>query len=222
MIKWFQHKAYPDFWNDYQAINKLPLPQSINDTTFVVFDTETTGLQPKTDKLLSIGAFKVKNKTIFTSEGLELYIQQEEFKKESALIHGLRKSGNEPKLIENEAIEQFLKFVGNSVLVAHHAAFDMSMINEALSRLELPKLKNKYVDTAQLFERIVSANRHPKHLDLDHLAQFFNIGLHDRHTANGDAYITALIFIKLYTQYIQYNGSRLNDFLRSPRSAGLL
>lgn len=222
MIKWFQHKAYPDFWNDYQAINKLPLPHSINDTTFVVFDTETTGLQPKTDKLLSIGAFKVKNKTIFTSDGLELYIQQKEFKKESAPIHGLRKTGNENRINESEAIQQFLKFAGNSILVAHHAAFDMAIINEALARLDLPKLKNKYIDTAQLFERVIPANRHPKQLDLDHLAQFFKIPLHDRHTANGDAYITALIFIKLYTQYIQYNGSRLNDFLKSPRHAGLL
>jgi DNA polymerase III subunit epsilon len=222
MIKWFQHKAYPDFWNNYQAINKLPLPLSINDTTFVVFDTETTGLQPKTDKLLSIGAFKVKNKTIFTSDGLELYIQQKDFKKESAPIHGLRKTGNETRLAESEAIQQFLKFVGNSVLVAHHAAFDITMINMALERLDLPKLKNKYIDTAQLFERVVPVNRHPQQLDLDHLALFFNIGLHDRHTANGDAYITALIFIKLYTQYIQYNGSRLNDFLRSPRLTGLL
>lgn len=222
MFKWFQHKEYPDFWKNYQAINKLPLPHSIINTTFVVFDTETTGLQPKTDKILSIGAFKVKNKTIFTSEGLELYLQQEHFKRESAPIHGLRKSGNETRLAESDAIQKFLKFIENSVLVAHHLAFDVAMINAALNRLDLPKLKNKYIDTAQLFERVIPVNRHPDNLGLDDLANFFNITLHDRHTANGDAYITALIFIKLYTNYIQHNGSRLSDFLKSRKHAGLL
>jgi DNA polymerase-3 subunit epsilon len=222
MFNWFQHKAYPDFWNDYQAVNKLPLPHSIDETTFVVFDTETTGLQPKTDKILSIGAFKVKGKTIFTSEGLELYLQQDHFKRESAPIHGLRKSGNETRLTESEAIRQFLKFIENSVLVAHHVAFDVAMINAALARLDLPKLKNKSIDTAQLFERVIPINQHPENLGLDNLAKHFGIGLHDRHTANGDAYITALIFIKLYTNYIQHNSSRLSDFLKSRKHSGLL
>lgn len=222
MLKWFQHKNYPDFWQEYDAANKIPLPHSIEETTFVVFDTETTGLQPKIDRILSIGAFKVKHKTIFTSDGLELYLQQEYFKKESAPIHGLRKSGNEQRLSEVEAIQQFLKFIENSVLVAHHAAFDVAMINAALAKLDLPKLKNKYIDTAQLFERIIPIDQHPENLGLDKLAKHFGIALHDRHTANGDAYITALIFIKLFTKYMQHNSSRLSDFLKSPRHSGLL
>lgn len=222
MLKWFQYKNYPDFWRDYEAANKLPLPHTIEETTFVIFDTETTGLQPRSDVILSIGAFKVKNKTIYTSQGLELYLQQDYFKKESASIHGLRKSGNEIKRSESEAIQQFLSFIGNSVLVAHHAAFDIAMINAALSRLNLPKLKNKHLDTAQLFERIIPENQHPKNLGLDNLASHFHIALHDRHTANGDAYITALIFIKLYTKYIQHNGSKLSTLLKSPQHTGLL
>lgn len=222
MLKWFQHKNYPGFWQEYDAANKVPLPNSIEETSFVVFDTETTGLQPKTDVVLSIGAFRVKNKTVFTSQGLELYLQQERFKKESAAIHGLRKSGNEIKIPESEAVEEFLSFIGNSVLVAHHAAFDIAMINSALKRMNLPNLKNKFIDTAQLFQRVVPSQQQVKNLGLDEIARYFKIPLHDRHTANGDAYITALIFIKLYTKYIQLNNLKLNDFLKSHQRTGLL
>ena len=113
-----------------------------------------------------------------------------------------------------------LNYVENSVLVAHHAAFDIAMINNALKRMELPKLKNKSLDTSHLFNK-TRLDTSKAHFSLDELAERFKIPLHDRHTASGDAYITALLFLKLVS-ILNKNGSlKLKDLLK-PERRGLL
>ena len=68
------------------------------------------------------------------------------------------------KIEEKKAVIQFLEYIKNSVIVAHHAAFDVEMINKALIRLELPKLKNKVLDTGILYKK--APRRPPWALDL--------------------------------------------------------
>ena len=92
-----------------------------------------------------------------------------------------------------------MKYIENAVLVAHHAAFDVAMINAALSRLDLPKLKNRVLDTGHLFQK-TKIDTSKTHFGLDELSNLFKIPLHDRHTASGDAYITALLFLKLISK----------------------
>ena len=89
-----------------------------------------------------------------------------------------------------------MEHIKNAVLVAHHAAFDVAMINQALKRLNLPKLKNKVLDTGHLFVKS-KLDTSKKHFSLDQLSHRFNIPQHDRHTASGDAFITAILFVKL-------------------------
>jgi DNA polymerase-3 subunit epsilon len=84
--------------------------------------------------------------------------------------------------------------------VAHHAGFDIGMINSALKRLGLPKLKNTPLDTGVLYKKTLLKSYlvQPKeHYSLDELAEKFLISKKDRHTALGDAYITALAFLKI-------------------------
>lgn len=68
----------PKFYKDYAA-SLENMPSAISETRFVVFDTETTGLDPNEDRILSIGAVSVKNLQIDISENLELYLQQDFF-----------------------------------------------------------------------------------------------------------------------------------------------
>jgi DNA polymerase-3 subunit epsilon len=70
------------------------------------------------------------------------------------------------------------------------------MINQALSRFGLGKLKNDRMDTAAMHQKWKGLQQEEHHT-LDELCSFFNIPLNDRHTASGDAYITALLFLKL-------------------------
>ena len=222
-MRWFKKHSYPPFWNDYIASFDNRSEQNIRDIRFVVFDTETTGLNPKTDRVLSIGTIAIHNNTIIVSDQLEVYLKQDTFNVKTVKIHGLLKEGKLEKVLEEEAIIQFLNHIKNAVLVAHHAAFDIAMINACLKRMGLPKLKNKIVDTGFLYRNIKSpANPNP-HFSLDNLSKQFKIPQHDRHTASGDAYITAILFLKLIALLKQKKSKLKLDDLTLPKNRiGLL
>lgn len=220
MISWFKHKNYPIFWKDYSKKFKQKQPKSIENTRFVVFDTETTGLDIANDKILSIGAISIFNNVIDVSDSFEIYIKQNEFKAETVEIHGILKEGKLAKLPETDAMEQFINYIGNAVLVAHHTAFDIEMINAALKRLELPKLKNKTIDTGILYKKLEGKN--DSHFNLDVLCKEFNIPKHDRHTAAGDAFITALLFLKIISKLKNGRNLHYSDLFRVSGKKGLL
>lgn len=220
-MNWFKRKSYPEFWNIYQSHFSIKQEQDINSVRFVVFDTETTGLHTKNDRILSIGCIGIKDFKIKVLDQFECYLEQAQFNADTVKIHGLLKDGHLTKLEEKEAIIEFLNYIKNAVLVAHHAAFDVAMINSALQRIGLPKLKNKVLDTGHLFLK-TDPSRHKNHFSLDELSERFNIPLHDRHTASGDAYITALLFLKLVSKLRSKQDIALKDLLRSVNRTGLL
>ena len=223
MIKWFKHKDYPDYWNTYSNHFQKNTTKNLNSTRFVVFDTETTGLDTSTDRILSIGAISVIGNTIDVADSFEIYLKQDTFKAETVEIHGILKEGSITKFEEKEAIIKFLDYIKNAVLVAHHAAFDVAMINESLKRLELPKLKNKSLDTGILFKKTTLHKADNKHYGLDELCDTFNIKKHDRHTASGDAYITGLIFLKILSNLKQKNNRiTLKDLFFNSNRRGLI
>ncbi len=209
---WFSTKQYPEFWTNY--ISSLKKAYSLEHTRFVVFDTETTGLNPKKDRLLSIGTVTVINFNIDVADQLECYIKQDHFNAKTVEIHGILKGGSIAKVEEEIALKQFLKHIEGAILVAHHVNFDVAMINEALKRLGLPKLKNKTIDTGTLYKK-TKYLKTETHYSLDDLCNKFNITMHDRHTASGDAYLTAILFLKLSALLKEKNkGLTLKDLLR--------
>ena len=125
----------------------------IDSTRFVVLDTETTGFDYENDRILCIGAVVLQNYRIPIQESLEVYIQQEHYNKATAQIHGILRASVLNRPNELEGLQQFLDFLGDSIIVAHHTFFDVSMINKALERNGLPKLKNKTLDTAFLYKK---------------------------------------------------------------------
>ena len=222
MVNWFKHKNYPDYWNTYvQEFKKKP-EKDLKKIRFVVFDTETTGLDFKKDKVLSIGAISVKGNTIDVSDSFEVYLEQELFKKDSVEIHGIIKGGNYKKIKEREALIQFLAFIKNSILVAHHAAFDVAMVNEMLKKYDLPKLKNKVLDTGNLFKKTSLNETTNKHYSLDELCKIFKVKKHDRHTASGDAYITSLIMIKIISLLQKNRKLAVSNLFSNPNRRGLI
>src|SRR5690606_32400975 len=213
-------KEYPKFWTDYQNKFKTNPPETIEENSFVVFDTETTGLDLKKDRILSIGALKVQGKTIEVANIFEKYINQSTFNPETVAIHGIIKNDLNPNTTEEDAIIEFLEYIGNSVLVAHHIAFDVGMINKVLHRMGLPRLKNKTLDTMLLYRasRIISnLIDKERNYSLDELAENLNISLKDRHTAAGDAYITAIAFLKIVSRVSNQKNGRLKDLIRLNR-----
>jgi len=90
------------------------------------------------------------------------------------------------------------------------------MINKALERNGLPKLQNKFLDTAILYKKtriVTNFIDKNKVYSLDEIAEDYNIDITDRHTASGDAFITALIFMKLIAK-IDAKNIKIRKLLR--------
>lgn len=216
-MNWFKKKEYPEFWNAYINHFKNKQDTNIDSLRFIVFDTETTGLNIKEDRILSIGTVAISELTIKISDSFECYLSQNIFKNDSVKIHGILKEGSKEKVEEKEAITQFLNHIKNAVLVAHHTAFDIAMINASLKRMGLPKLKNKALDLGYLYKKTDLDRTVKNHFSLDDLAERFKIRQHDRHTAPGDAFITALIFLKVLSHLKLKKKITIHD-LESPLS----
>lgn len=203
MINWFKKNKtdqFPDFWKEYLNSFSVKPTENMDEVRFVVLDTETTGFNYRKDRILSIGAVSVLNNSIDVTDSFEVYVQQEKFNPKTVEIHGLLKKGKLDKTEEEYAIKTFVNYLGNSIIVAHHAHFDVTMINYALKRLGLPKLKNKVLDTGVLYKATrLTSNLidKEKNYTLDELANSLDISVKDRHTASGDAYITAIAFMKI-------------------------
>ena len=220
MFSWFKYKNFPIFWKEYSKNFKQKQPNSLENTRFVIFDTETTGLDIISDRILSIGAIGIFNHNIDVADSLEIYLKQDQFKAETVKIHGILKEGKLTKLSEAEAMEYFIAYIENAVLVAHHTAFDIEMINAALKRLGLPKLKNKTIDTGILYKKL--EGKKDSHFNLDTLCEEFSIPKHDRHTAAGDAFITALLFLKIISKLKKERNLHYSDLFRISGKEGLM
>ncbi|MFG4001849.1 DNA polymerase III subunit epsilon [Flavobacterium aquidurense] len=190
---------------------------TIEETRFVVLDTETTGLDYENDRILCIGALVLQNGVISVQNSFEVYIEQDHYDKSTAQIHGILKAFVIQRPTEREALEQFLAFLGDSIIIAHHTIFDVTMINKALERNGLPELTNKRLDTAILYKKTLIKSHlfeRKDHYTLDDLADKFDISKKDRHTALGDAYITAIAFLKIVKKLKEKKHINLNSLFK--------
>ena len=171
----------------------------------VVYDTETTGLNPKKDEILSIGAVKIKENKILTSKKFELFVKPDrEISQESIKIHYIRnidlQNGSNPK----EALEKFLYFIGNRTLVGYYLEFDVNMINRYLQPVLGIKLPNKQIEVSQIYYRKKRRSVPEGRIDLrfDSIMNDLNLPIFGKHDALSDAIMTAMMYIKL--QNIEY------------------
>ena len=167
---------------------------------YVVFDTETTGLNPKVDEILSIGAVRVKGNKILTSQTFEAFVKNEkEISKKSIEVHKIRPCDLENARSANEVMIDFLHFIEGRVLVGYYLEFDIAMINKYISPLLGIKLPNKTIEISELYydaqiERIPNGN-----IDLrfDTMLTKYKIPKMGLHNAVNDAVMSAMIFLKL-------------------------
>jgi DNA polymerase-3 subunit epsilon len=175
-------------------------PILLEENRFVVLDTETTGFDYEKDRILCIGALRLKNQTISVQDCFEVYLHQQHYNRASTEIHGILRREERPALPERKALEDFVAYIGKDILVAHHAAFDLNMLNASLRRQGMPGIDNPVLDTSVLYRKtVIDSPVVPKkeRYTLDDLADRFDISRKDRHTALGDAYITAIAFIQI-------------------------
>jgi DNA polymerase III subunit epsilon len=167
---------------------------------YVVYDTETTGLNPKKDEILSIGAVKIKDNRILTSEIFELYLKPSgNIDEKSITIHHIRPCDLERALEPLEAIEKFLYFIGSRPLVGYYLEFDIGMIERYVKPWLGIKLPNKQIEISGLYFDKKTALIPQGHVDLrfDRIMQDLNVPNMGQHNAVNDAIMTALCFLKL-------------------------
>ena len=163
------------------------------DGEFICFDLETTGLNANLDKIIEIGAFRVKNKEILDKFSIfvdpEIIISEKTTELTSITPEML---SGAPK--EKEAIKKFIEFCGEKpVLVAHNANFDVSFIKAACERLNI-KFDFTYVDSVPMSRALIMNAKNHK---LDTIAKILKIPEFHHHRACDDAKALAYIFIKL-------------------------
>jgi DNA polymerase-3 subunit epsilon len=208
-----------DFYKNYlKAFEKHDPSTLINNQSFVVFDTETTGLDPAKDHILSIGAVRVCHQCINISDSLSIIIMHDGIQNpKAAVIHGLVNT-KDFGITPAEAIQKFMQFIGSDILVGHHVAFDRVMINNLSISCGGGSLKNPTLDTSFLARRLDKPTD-PDSLDrkdyaLDKLCQRYHVVPKARHTADGDALITGLILLKLLHRLHQKGIRTVNQLMR--------
>ncbi len=173
------------------ALDDRPLAQ----LSFTVFDTETTGLDPSAgDEIIQIGAVRIVNRRLLRHESFEQLIDpQRSLPAASVKIHGISAGmlAGQPPIAR--VLPIFRAFVADTVLVAHHAAFDMRFLElkEAATgvRFDRPVL-----DTF-LLSAVLFPNQETHRLEA--IAERLGVSVMGRHTAVGDAIVTAEVFLKM-------------------------
>ncbi len=167
----------------------------LKELRYVVFDSETTGLHPSQgDELLSIGAVQVLNGRILTGETFERLIDPER----DIPAHSIRFHGITPAMVEGKppariVLPQFRSFVGEAILVAYNISFDMMFLNKRQDEAGVT------FDSPVLDPLLLAVHVFPDLPDssLSTVANFLEIEVEGRHTALGDAMMTAAIWVRL-------------------------
>lgn len=168
---------------------------------FVALDTETTGLDPRRDSIITIGAVGIVGGQIQLEDTFEVMLPVR-YNKSSVTVHGITRDEAAAGTDEPEALLEFLGYLRDGVIVGHHIGHDIEALNHACERHFGMRLQNRSLDTMDLTLRCDEAGAfegRPKAegFSLDALCGMFGIPAHDRHTAGGDAFLTAQVFLRL-------------------------
>ena len=170
------------------------------DKEYVCFDCETTGLDPKKDDIISIGAVIIKNNTIVASKKFVKFVKPKtKLQAEAIKIHHIRECDLKDAEDINTVIDEFLNFIGNRTLVGYFLEFDIAMINKYVKPKLGITLPNKILEVSAIYydykiERIPQANIDLRFNTIMNELKIPSLGKHD---AYNDAIMTSMIFIKL-------------------------
>ena len=196
--------------DDTVEIVVRPSEKTLEDTTFVVYDTETTGFNAASgDQMIEIGAVKIQNGTIidrfdeFINPGRHIPDKITEL---TEITDEMVKDAGS----EEEVTKRFLEWTGDSPMVAHNAKFDISFIENAMRKYNLGEFTNTVIDTLELSRALDQGfARH----SLSALVKRYNVPFDEEshHRADYDAEGTALVFYKMCQKLIGQNYEKISD-----------
>ena len=174
------------------------------DNEWVALDCETTGLNVRSDEIISIAAVRIVGNRVMTSERIELLVRPERrVSAASVRVHQLREQDVAGGMPPEAALIQLMNFIGSRPLVGYYLEFDLAMIDRALFPLlgvGLPQPKNEV--SAMYYDykfRQLPQHQQDRNIDLRFatLMKDLELPVRDAHDALNDAVMAALAFIKL-------------------------
>ena len=163
---------------------------SLADVTLTAFDFETTGLHAGIDKIVEFGAVQFRDGTqtgsfeALCNPGIPIH-------PDAARVSGITDDMVAGQPSVPEVLQRFIDFVGDSVLVAHNAQFDLGFLRAALLEFGLPDMKNQVIDTQKLAQRAFPGQ---KSYALQNLVAHLGIPPNTAHRAKDDAYMCMRLF----------------------------
>ncbi|QKF66319.1 DNA polymerase III, epsilon subunit [Arcobacter venerupis] len=170
------------------------------DNEYVCLDCETSGLNPKKDEILSIGAVHIKENKILMRKTFNIFLKpSKNINAESIKIHHIRpvdlENGQDPK----EAIFQLLEFIGSRPIVGYYIKFDVAIISKYTKEFIGIKLPNETIEVSSMYYKTRKKSSDYQFIDLkfDTILKNLNIPALGKHDALNDAIMTSMMFLKL-------------------------
>jgi DNA polymerase-3 subunit epsilon len=192
MIDWLKHiqKDYPDFWKQYLLkMDKKP-------QRFVVLRPDQTGTNPESDVIISLSAVGIDaNNHLCIGDTFEVTLLQYKFTHDEGLSHDLVIQTPFEKRTEDQGIQAFIDYIGNSMLVGYHINATLELINKALERMKLGRLRNEAIDLEIVHQKLTQ--QRDKSFTMKQLLDAYSIKLAHDSFISDEVYALALMFLKV-------------------------
>ena len=195
---------------------------AIEDSRFVVIDTELTGLDERRDSLVSIGAVRMQGGRIGMGDTFYRMINpRRSLTSESVLIHGITPSEVETKPAVDVVLREFLEYCGDDIIVGFCVSIDMGFLGREAERLFGHAVGNPAIDIQRVFEWLLGRGFFPggagvglpRRYQLYDIARYFDIEVNGAHNALIDAFITAQIFQRFIPAVVRAGIKRSEEFV---------
>lgn len=192
MLDWIKNinKEHPEFWKSY--LSKFDKKSQ----RYVALSIDSTGSNPDKDVILTFGAVAIEQDSIRIGDSFEVVLLQYIYLHDNGLSNEFIIKSTQPKLGEREAIQAFIEYLGNSILVGHKINLAVDLINTALEKLDCGRLKNEALDIEIMYQKLNDIS--DKSFSIDDLSTHFKLPISSEKVLNPEeAYTIALLFLKL-------------------------
>jgi DNA polymerase-3 subunit epsilon len=178
---------------------------------YVALDLETTGLNPKTESIIWFGAIRIRRGNIVLGDIFNEIVRPTNIINPNSIqYHGIVPEMVSTARLLDDAFDDFIRYVGVDIIIAHHARFDMAFLNKLMIKKYNFPMQNLVLDTLLLSREILFPAHHvypfginlkSKHLSLHEITKHYGVDdMYYRHTAIGDALAAGLIFQRVLSK----------------------
>jgi DNA polymerase III subunit epsilon len=194
----------------------------IDKASYVVLDTELTGLDDKKDSIVSIGAVRMTGTSIGLGDTFYRVVSpRTELSAESVMIHEITPSEVESKPCIDTCFDAFLEFCGDAVLVGHFISIDLNFLNRDMKRIRGTEIPNAALDTFSIYEWLRKRNKSRECQATPHagfrlydIVKCFDIAVNGAHNAVMDAFTTAQLLQRFLPLLAESGVRDIGDLLR--------